>query len=106
MDQTSREIQKDNDDLLWTWIREHGGLYRDRERWDSHLSPEQNRRLFRFLDRADGRGHHLDELASEIGSMFPGYGIYESSDLWNWLQTSRVNGGDVLCERLGIGWAA
>lgn len=104
MDKVSREILKEMDDFLWCYIKEIGGLHRDRERWDSHLSATENRRNFRFLDRADGRGTPLDELATELGGMFPEYGIRDGEGLWGWLQRSRVQGGDVLCERLGMGW--
>ena len=106
MDKVSREYQKELDDFLWCYIKEGGGLHRDRERWDSHLTANQNRRQFRYLDRADGRGRYLDDLAIELHEMFPEYGIQDGGDLWGWLGTSRVNGGDVLCMELGMGWAA
>ncbi len=106
MDKISRTIQKELDDFLWCEIKSWGGLHRDRERWSAYLSPAENRRNFRSLDRADGRGQHLDDLGTEIGGMFPEYGIHNGDDLWAWLQRSRVQGGDVLCERLGMGWVA
>lgn len=102
MDQLSREHQKELDDFLWCEIKAWGGLHRDRERWSTYLSPAENRRNFRFLDRADGRGIPLDELGTEIGTMFPEYGIHSGDDLWNWLQRSRVQGGDLLCMALGM----
>lgn len=106
MDEFSRKLSKERDDFLWCFIRESGGLHRDRERWDSHMSVQENRRQFRFLDRADGKGIYLDRMAQELEDMFPEYDIHDGNDLWAWLQSSRIRGGDVLCERLGYDWAA
>lgn len=78
---------------LWTWIRDYGGLHRDRERWDSHLTARENRRMFRFLDRANGKGIYLDRLGQEIGCMFPEYQIENGDDLWGWLQRTRSPSG-------------
>ena len=70
---------------LWMWILQYGGIKRSRDHWDSHLSINENRRRYRFLDRASGNGIALDCLAQEIGDMFPQYGIFDGADLWDWL---------------------
>ncbi len=90
MDKVSRDYQRSLDGRLWMWILNYGGLHRDRERWDSRLTVGENRRMFRFLDRAGDQGHHLDRLGKEIACVFPEYGIENSDDLWSWLQRSQA----------------
>ena len=90
MDKYSREFEREWDARLWMWILKYGGLHRDRERWDSRLSVNENRRNFRYLDRANGQGFYLDRLAREIEVEFPEYGISDSESLWSWLQNSRI----------------
>lgn len=75
---------------LWMWILKRGGLHRDRERWDSHLSVGENRRMFRYFDRAKGEGWYFDRLAQEIAYCFPEYGIEDGDGLWAWLQRSQA----------------
>jgi hypothetical protein len=90
VDKLSRQMAKDHDCRLWVWILHYGGLHRDSERWDSRLTMRENRRNFRWLDRANGQGHYLDRLAREIEYEFPEFGIHDGNDLWAWLQGSMV----------------
>ena len=90
MDHETRRLRKEHDSRLWLWILHYGGLHRAHERWDSRLSLDENRRRFRWLDRADDEGHYLDRLAREIEQEFPEYQIHDGDDLWSWLQTSTI----------------
>jgi hypothetical protein len=68
------------------WILANGGLHRSRSYWDSSLRPQENRRKFRYLDRAHDEGNDIESLAEEIGYSFPWYRIENGDDLWDWLE--------------------
>lgn len=76
---------------LWRHILGIGGIKRSRTYWDSRASVEENRRCYRFLDRAwdCAGGWHIDELGVVIGEAFPWFGIETGEDLWEWLQVSQ-----------------
>jgi len=78
------------DQDLWRWIKYHaGGLRRSRDYWDARLTWRENRAAFRYLDRGWTKGRKMDELAQEIGSEWPHYGITDTESLWEWLQRTR-----------------
>lgn len=72
---------------LRQWIRGNGGLRRDiLGHWDPGLTLQENRRMYRFLDKKWGAGRGLDDIAQEIGCAFPEFGITDADSLWDWLQ--------------------
>jgi len=71
---------------LWMWILDRGGIRRSKCYWDSHVSIDENRRAYRFLDRVWGKGTGVDVLAEEIAQEFPYAGIATGDDLWAWLE--------------------
>lgn len=79
------------DQQLWRYIKyAAGGIGRSRDYWSDRLSTLENRRAFRYLDRAgEGQGRHIDELAQEIGMVWPWYGINDGHDLFDWMQRTR-----------------
>lgn len=73
-----------DDTVLYAFIKAQGGLRRDPAYWDDGITARENRRKFRYLDRKTG-GRAIDDIATEIHSMMPGYGIKDADDLWRWL---------------------
>jgi len=73
------------------YIRAKGGISRDNAFWSKpsgkpgDVSVGENRRMFGYLDTPKG-GMPIDELADLIGNDAPGFGIYDSGDLFGWLQ--------------------
>jgi len=77
----------DND--LWRHIlMVAGGIRRDPTDWDPHCTVAENRRRYRYLDRANGQGRGIDCLAQEIDLAWPWYGIHDGADLWAWLEAT------------------
>ena len=78
------------DQDLWRYVKyAAGGIRRSRDYRDSRASVRENRAAFRYLDRGWELGRSMDELAQEIGMVWPWYGIHDESDLWDWMQRTR-----------------
>ena len=71
-------------DYIWYGC---GGIKRDHDYWDSHLTWLENSRLYARLDRRWGSPHGvgIDVLADRIADEFPWFGIHDSEELWTWL---------------------
>ena len=78
------------DQELWRHIKYvAGGIRRSRDFWDNGLSWRENRAAFRYLDRGWELGRPMDELADEIGAMWPWFGIHDADGLYDWMQRTR-----------------
>ena len=78
------------DQELWRYIKyKAGGIRRSPDYWDTRLTWRENRAAFRYLDRGWKLGRGMDELAQEIGNLWPWFGINTDEDLWVWMQRTR-----------------
>lgn len=79
---TAKDLRK------YIWYN-RGGIRRDPHHWDSRLTASENSANYAWLDRADPHEGVLpDELAQEIGSTWPWFGIFDTEDLFAWLQAN------------------